>query len=75
MWSSINCAPFEVDLELAVIDKQGCHALAFPCQRGVDGWRDSDGLPVFVSPTHWRLWRHSTCEKAAGAQPLAWQDI
>ncbi|XAT71606.1 hypothetical protein LRC39_15130 [Rhodopseudomonas sp. P1] len=61
MWRPIVCAPFDVDLELAVIDGEGCHALVFPCRRGINGWRDMDDLPIFVSVTHWRLWLHTQC--------------
>jgi hypothetical protein len=38
MWQLIVTAPFGCDLELAVIDKDGPHALAFPCRRDSDGW-------------------------------------
>ena len=33
MWQSIPSAPFDRDLELAVIDDDGTHALVFPCRR------------------------------------------
>lgn len=57
MWQPIASAPFGVDLELAVIDRDGVHALVFPCRRGLTGWVKSEfGERVDVSPTHWRGW-------------------
>ncbi len=32
-WQPIASAPFDRDIELAVIDYYGVHALAFPCRR------------------------------------------
>jgi len=58
MWESIASAPFDRELELAVIDRDGPHALVFPCRRVAGGWinaRSNDRIDV--SPTHWRLWR------------------
>jgi hypothetical protein len=44
------------DLEVCVIDKQGVHALVFPCHRQGDGWIDpSTKRRVEIQPTHWRL--------------------
>lgn len=37
-WKPIATAPFDRDLELAVIDSAGIHALSFPCRRAADGW-------------------------------------
>ena len=37
-WLKIENAPFDRDLELAVIDYDGTHALAFPCRRILGGW-------------------------------------
>ena len=34
MWKPILSAPFGRDLELAVLDEDGEHALVFPCVRG-----------------------------------------
>jgi hypothetical protein len=57
MWQIIFTAPFGRDLELAVIDKDGPHALAFPCRRAFDGWINAVSMkPVDVRPTHWRSW-------------------
>ncbi|HET7717381.1 MAG TPA: hypothetical protein VFK86_17305 [Bauldia sp.] len=57
MWEPINSAPFETDLELAVIDENGEHALVFPCRRTRGGWVSaSAGTWIDVRPTHWRFW-------------------
>ncbi len=32
-WKPVSTAPFDRDLELAVIDRDRPHALAFPCRR------------------------------------------
>lgn len=37
-WKPIDTAPFDRDLELAVIDGEGKHTLTFPCRRIVGGW-------------------------------------
>jgi hypothetical protein len=55
-WLKIETAPFDRDLELAVIDFYGPHTVAFPCRRVVDGWIAATGAPVKISPTHWREW-------------------
>lgn len=63
MWHSIATAPDDQDLELAVIDDEGPHALVFPCRKTKDGWADcSSGKRVDVHPTHWREWRHLAYE-------------
>jgi hypothetical protein len=57
MWQPISIAPVDRDLELAVIDTDGTHALVFPCRRVPDGWRNtSTNKRVDVRPTHWRPW-------------------
>ena len=37
-WKPISTAPYSGDLELAVIDKDGPHTVAFACRRVVGGW-------------------------------------
>ncbi len=57
MWQVISSAPLGFDLELAVIDENGPHALVFPCRRIPGGWmnaRTEERLDV--RPTHWRPW-------------------
>jgi hypothetical protein len=57
MWLPIATAPFGRELELAVIDDDGVHALVFPCRRSLAGWiRGSTKERLDVSPTHWREW-------------------
>lgn len=57
MWQPISTAPFDRDLELAVIEEDGPHALVFPCRRVLIGWTKSATRErVDVSPTHWRIW-------------------
>jgi hypothetical protein len=57
MWQTIQSAPLERDLELAVFDEDGEHALVFPCTKGQEGWTNAaTGARVDVRPTHWRDW-------------------
>ena len=57
MWKLIASAPFDLDLELAVIDSNGVHPLVFPCRRAVGGWINADSYQqINVHPTHWREW-------------------
>ena len=54
----ISIAPFDRDLELAVIDRDGPHALVFPCRRILHGWVNSETeQQITVRPTHWRPWQ------------------
>jgi hypothetical protein len=56
-WQRIITAPFDRDLELAVIDADGAHALVFPCRRVLGGWMKSETKTrINVNPTHWREW-------------------
>jgi hypothetical protein len=57
MWQLAETAPFDSELELAVLDKDGAHALVFPCRRILDGWIDAaTKRRLDVRPTHWRIW-------------------
>lgn len=57
-WRPISSAPFDKDLELAVINADGEHALVFPCRRIPDGWAKKEtGELIDVHPSHWREWR------------------
>ncbi|BCH31956.1 hypothetical protein MesoLjLc_38860 [Mesorhizobium sp. L-8-10] len=65
MWHPISTAPFNHDLQLAVMDWDGPHALVFPCKRVLTGWVKSDSNErVDVSPTHWRMWGHHPIHSA-----------
>jgi len=56
-WQPIRSAPYGADLELAVIDAKGTHALVFPCRRIPAGWlKSGTDQWVEVHPTHWREW-------------------
>jgi hypothetical protein len=60
-WKLIDTAPFNRDLELAVVDSKGTHVVAFPCRRLTDnGWIDVETNNqvyfYYVRPTHWRDW-------------------
>jgi hypothetical protein len=57
MWKPVSNAPFDYDLELAVIDEDGQHALVFPCRRVSAGWINASTKErLDVRPTHWRPW-------------------
>jgi hypothetical protein len=55
-WKAIDTAPFDRDVELAVIDAAGVHALAFPCRRVFGGWVNAETKKrlYYLLPTHWR---------------------
>jgi hypothetical protein len=56
-WHTISTAPFDRDLELAVLDMEGPHALVFPCRRILHGWVKAETRKTIeVRPTHWREW-------------------
>jgi hypothetical protein len=58
-WQPMATAPVNRDLELAVIDYDGLHALIFPCRRDLTGWQKSGTQEhVDVRPTHWREWKN-----------------
>jgi len=57
-WQYIETAPFDLDLELAVLDMEGAHALVFPCRRVSAGWQKCGTNELInVRPTHWRWWK------------------
>jgi hypothetical protein len=60
-WQPIASAPFDRDLELAVIEGDGQHALVFPCRRIFGGWINAQTKKrIDVRPTHWREWLHAS---------------
>lgn len=59
IWEPIASAPYDCELELAVVDGHHVHPLVFACRRTAAGWiKVSSRERVIVSPTHWRLWSH-----------------
>jgi hypothetical protein len=59
-WKRTSCAPFDRDLELAVIDSEGPYALVFPCRRILGGWIKAEGRQrIEIYPTHWREWQNA----------------
>ena len=57
-WHPIATAPFDRDLELAVLEAGKAHALVVRCRRSRHGWANATtGKPVEVNPTHWRDWQ------------------
>jgi len=59
-WQPIATAPFDRDLELAVIDYGEAHVLVFPCRRVLRGWTKINATQLIdVQPTHWREWSKS----------------
>jgi hypothetical protein len=62
MWHPVFTAPFDRDLELAVIDDAGVRAIAFPCRRVLGGWIKAESKRwIEVHPTHWREWTTKSC--------------
>ena len=60
VWEQISTAPYERDLELAVIEGDRVHPLVFACRRAAHGWvKASTKERVSVDPTHWRPWEKS----------------
>ena len=56
-WQPISTAPFDRELELAVFERDGPHALAFACRRIASGWISAETKQqIDVRPTHWREW-------------------
>jgi hypothetical protein len=52
--AALDSAPFDRELELAVIDGERAHALAFPCRGVIGGWIDAEtnkrGFQFFDRP-------------------------
>ena len=56
-WRPISNAPFNLNLELSVINFDGNHSLVFPCRRILGGWMKANTTErIDVQPTHWREW-------------------
>ena len=66
MWQPIRTAPFDTEIELAVIDRDGPHGLVFPCRRALRGWIKAEtGESIAVRPTHWKPWKRLEAETGA----------
>jgi hypothetical protein len=60
MWKPVEIAPFDRELELAVVEGDDMHALVFPCRRVARGWvKASTNSALDIHPTHWRDWDHT----------------
>ncbi len=70
-WKPITTAPFDRDLELAVIDVDGTHALSFPCRHILGGWINAgSGKQLYsILPTHWRVWNYGARSQRANVRP------
>ena len=57
VWEKISTAPYDRDLELAVIEGNHVHPLVFACRRTPAGWiKVASTERIVISPTHWRAW-------------------
>jgi hypothetical protein len=57
VWEKIATAPYDRDLEVAVVEGDRLHPLVFACRRLPNGWvKVSTRERVVISPTHWRAW-------------------
>jgi hypothetical protein len=57
VWEEISTAPYDRDLELAVVEADRVHRLIFACRRTTSGWiKAATRERVNVNPTHWRAW-------------------
>ncbi|MBX9846567.1 MAG: hypothetical protein K2Z80_32640 [Xanthobacteraceae bacterium] len=59
-WKPIVNAPFDCDLQLAVLEGEDVHVLVACCRRARQGWINAaTGKPIDVHPTHWREWTNN----------------
>lgn len=73
-WQTIASAPFDRDLEVAVLDAGETHAVVFPCRRVLRGWVSAEtAAPVAIHPTHWREWKASNSALFAAFGPRTTQ--
>jgi hypothetical protein len=58
-WHPVATAPFDRDLELAVLENGNAHALVVRCRKLRHGWANATtGKQLDVNPTHWRYWQN-----------------
>jgi hypothetical protein len=57
-WQPINTAPLNRNVEIAISDGTGVHAVACACRLTERGWIAAESKRAFywVRPTHWRDW-------------------
>ncbi|MBY0320843.1 MAG: hypothetical protein K2X72_19120 [Reyranella sp.] len=56
-WKPISTAPFDQDLELAVMEGGEMVTLVVPSRRVGGGWVEArTGNLIAVTPSHWREW-------------------
>ena len=58
-WLKTETAPFDRDVEVAVVEDDGkISPVIFPCRRVLSGgWTKAvTGWPTTIHPTHWREW-------------------
>ncbi len=56
-WQPIESAPFDRDLEVAVLEAAEIHRLVFPCRSVLRGWVNAKTASTLtIHPTHWRQW-------------------
>ena len=55
-WKPIDTVPRDRDVEVAVTDSTGMHAVACPCRLSEHGWiaANSKRRLYWIRPTHWR---------------------
>jgi hypothetical protein len=71
MWLPIHTAPFEAEIELAVIDRGGPHVLIFPCRQALQGFDQGGNRRETRRPSHWRPWvRWQSLDRATMVSPL-----
>jgi hypothetical protein len=57
VWEDISIAPFDHEIEVAVVEGDSLHALVFACRRILCGWINAQtNQRVTINPTHWRSW-------------------
>lgn len=70
VWEPIASAPFDRDLQVAVVEGEDVHALVIRCRRVRQGWVSAaTGKPIDVRPTHWREWTQSADSPPVNPRP------
>ncbi len=71
-WQLIDTVPRDRDVEIAVTNDAGMHALACQCRLTEHGWiaASSKRRLHWVRPTHWRDWFSKVAPKPERDEPL-----